>query len=254
MLIKNPFTLICLLLCLVSTAWAEKTRRVPFDSNWVEADQGLGPNGDAQGYRKSFMVPIDAADRKVYIDFDSIELRAKVYINGELAGEWGQGYNSFRIDATSHLAFGEDNTIEVEIDSGELLPCSEDVIRGHVWMIDAPEIHIAHWGTYVTTPEVSAVQALVDVETTIDNGSGRAARVLVRNEIFDRGQLVASGEKWIVVHRTASSQKQLMVIDPKRWDENNRHLYIMRTSLLVNGKLVDQKDTPFGIRRSDWEA
>ena len=115
-------------------------------------------------YRKSFTLDRDAG-KQVYLDFDGVMAFPKVYVNGKLAGEWDYGYTSFRVDATPFVKFGEPN-----IGGG---PRRYDEARhalvsrrGHLSQGDARgrrPVHIAHWGTYITTPKVSDDAATVDV-------------------------------------------------------------------------------------------
>lgn len=251
MSLRNPFSFILLAFSLISWGMADTTSRELFDDGW---SCDLNDGRDAGSYTKSFDVPESAANRMIYLDFDSLRSRAKVFINGRLAGEWGHGYSSFRVDATPHLAFGSKNEIVVQLDERAKSEGAAPGVGESIWLIDAPKVHIAHWGTYVTTPEVTDQQATVEVETMIDNNSGKDVRVVVRSEILDHGDRVAVEYSHLHVKRAGTLRAQLEVIDPKRWDPQNQHLYTLRTTLIIGGKVVDQKDTRFGIRRTEWEA
>ncbi len=68
-------------------------------------------------YRKTFS--LDTADngRRVYFDFDGVMAFPRVYVNGQLAGQWDYGYMSFRVDATPHVKFGSANVVAVHVDT-----------------------------------------------------------------------------------------------------------------------------------------
>ena len=68
-------------------------------------------------YRKTFKLDRAEAGKRVYFDFDGVMAFPKVYVNGQLAGEWDYGYMSFRVDATPYVKFGADNTIAVYADT-----------------------------------------------------------------------------------------------------------------------------------------
>ena len=55
--------------------------------------------------------------RRVYFDFDGVMAFPKVYVNGQLAGQWDYGYMSFRVDATPYVKFGVANVIAVHVDT-----------------------------------------------------------------------------------------------------------------------------------------
>ncbi|MCP5538476.1 MAG: discoidin domain-containing protein [Akkermansiaceae bacterium] len=212
----------------------------------IENETGKLPWEGIGWYRKTFDVPAAAAGRNIYIDFDGAMSHARVYINGTFAGEWAYGYNSFRIDATPHLKFGGKNTIAVRLENK---PVSTRWYPGagiyrHVWIVDAPKTHIAHWGTYVTTPEITGEKGTVTVETTLENRAGHT----LRYEILDGEKVVASKE----LAAEDVSKATLTVEDPKRWDIKTPHRYVLRTSVMEEGKVIDQDLTRFGIRTIEW--
>jgi beta-galactosidase len=48
-------------------------------------------------------------------------------------------------------------------------------------------VHVAHWGVYVTTPEVSADVATVKIQVKVDADAGAETIVSVKNEIYELG-------------------------------------------------------------------
>ncbi len=228
----------------------------PFSMS-IENETGKLPWEGIGWYRKSFEVPDSAKDRRLYIDFDGAMSQAKVYINGAFAGEWAYGYNSFRIDATPHLKIGETNTIAVRLEN---LPVSTRWYPGagiyrHVWLVDSPQVHIAQWGNYVTTPEVSDARATVAVETTVDNHSASSKSLTVRSEVLDGETVVVSKETPIrITDGSDTVRTQLTVDKPKRWDIATPNLYTLRATVLEGDQVIDQMDTTFGIRTIEWHA
>lgn len=214
----------------------------------IENETGKLPWEGIGWYRKTFDVPASADGRKTYIDFDGAMSHATVYINGKIAGEWAYGYNSFRVDATLHLRPGKKNVIAVRLENK---PISTRWYPGagiyrHVWMVSAPQTHIAHWGTYITTPDITDEKATVAVETTLENH----AKHTVRYEILDGEKVVTTKE----LPAEAVTKASLTVDNPKRWDIKTPHRYALRTTVLDGDKVVDQDTTHFGIRTIEWHA
>lgn len=87
----------------------------PFDAN-SRGSTGKLPWQGVGWYRKTFTVE-RGAGRRVYFDFDGVMAFPKVHVNGQLAGQWDYGYMSFRVDATPHIRFGQQNIIAVEVDT-----------------------------------------------------------------------------------------------------------------------------------------
>ena len=85
------------------------------------------------------------------------------------------------MNSPPHLNFGQTpNVIAVRVDnSGQ--PASRWYagagIYRHVRLTITDPVHIDHWGTFVTTPEVSAAKATVSVQSTVVNQSETARNV-----------------------------------------------------------------------------
>jgi len=138
-------------------------------------------------YRKSFKLDKAEAGRRVYFDFDGVMAFPKVYVNGQLAGEWDYGYMSFRVDATSFVKFGTDNVIAVYVDTrnhGTRWYPGAGIYRKVTMTICNP-VQLAHWGTYITTPEVADASAKVNVRSTIENHNKGKSKVSVEVTLLD---------------------------------------------------------------------
>ena len=195
-------------------------------------------------YRKGFESPKSDEGKRVFIDFDGAMSRTKVWLNGEYIGEWPYGYSSFRLELTDHLNVGGQNVLAVRLDnqpeSSRWYPGGG--IYRQVRLVKKDAVHLAHWGTFVTTPEVSAERATVDIKTKVEGG-GDATEV--RHEIFLDGKMVVKGTG---VHCSIS------VDSPKLWDTENPVLYELKTTVLEGGEVRDSETIPFGIRTIEFTA
>ena len=68
-------------------------------------------------YRLNFEAPGFSSGKKATLILDGAMSHARVYINGQEAGYWPYGYNSFCIDATPYLKAGEQNTLAVRLEN-----------------------------------------------------------------------------------------------------------------------------------------
>ncbi|MCA9003467.1 MAG: glycoside hydrolase family 2, partial [Planctomycetes bacterium] len=193
-------------------AWAQV--RLPHD--WAIAGP-YEPQGDphtgklpwrGEGwYRKTFVLPAGAASHRVYLDFDGVMAKPKVYLNGHLAGGWDYGYQSFRIDATDHVRAGETNLVSVHVDTrahqSRWYPGAG--IYRKVELVVAELIHVAHWGTFVTTPEVSNALAKTQVRTTVENHLNQPATVDIETTLLSpRGRTVAVDRRTLRIESQVS--------------------------------------------------
>ena len=210
-------------------------------------------------YRKTINIPADAKGNKFYLDFDGVMSRPKIYVNGELAGEWKYGYASFRVDITPFLKFGQKNTIAVRVDnppdSSRWYPGGG--ISRHVWLTESNPVHIENWGVFVRTPEITKEAAKVEVDTSILNTTNKAVNPTVIEEILAGDKVVAKKSTTgtsIAPGEKGNVSGKLTVTSPVLWDMENPALYKLRTIVLVDGEKVDEKTTTFGIRKVEWKT
>src|SRR5437660_3954861 len=122
-------------------------------------------------YRKHFTIPASQRGRQFYLDIDGAMAYASVWLNGRFVGGWPYGYASFELDLTPYMEFGADNVIAIRLDNP---PDSSRWYPGggiyrNVWLVKTAPVHVAHWGTYVTTTEVHERAADVDLTVQIKN-------------------------------------------------------------------------------------
>jgi beta-galactosidase len=226
---------------------------------------GMGrlPGGGVGWYRKKLAIPAADAGRCFYLDVDGAMSYAAVWINGKLAGGWPYGYASWRIDLTPYIVAGKVNQLAIRIDNP---PESSRWYPGaglyrNVWLTKTERVHVAQWGTYVTTPEVSTASATVRLEVRLDNTSGNETRVKVESDIYEldpnggkSGNPVAS---IAAVNRQIGPSTSDVVMDsvkvphPKLWGpppQQRPNLYVAVTKVWQGGILVDRYETQFGIR------
>jgi beta-galactosidase len=210
-------------------------------------------------YRKRFSLDADYAGRRVYFDFDGVMAFPRVYINGHIAGEWDYGYNSFRVDATPHVQFGETNLIVVKADTqkhrSRWYPGAG--IYRKVTMTVTEPVHIAHWGTFITTPSVSHDSATVSIKVTVENHLDKDVSADVAIILTDPdGLQTAKGDVAISVSSkgTADAVQKLEISNPRKWDIDHPELYKANIVVSANGQKVDSETITFGIRTFKFTA
>jgi beta-galactosidase len=216
-------------------------------------------------YRKHLMFPVADEGRKIYLDVDGAMSYATVWLNGHFAGGWPYGYTSWRVDLTPFVRFGADNVLVIRLDnpkeSSRWYPGGG--IYRNVWLVKTAQLHVAHWGTYVSTPEVSNQSANVKVLVNVDNDTDTESAVIVKNELLElnadgsNGKSVAAlstTELKIAAHRSMSTEGQTVLKNPKLWSIERPHRYIAVTSIEQDGKCLDRYKTPFGIRTLQFTA
>lgn len=209
-------------------------------------------------YRKAINIPAEAKGNQFYLDFDGIMSRPKIYVNGELAGEWKYGYASFRVDITPFLKFGQNNTIAVRVDnppdSSRWYPGGG--IHRHVWLTESNPVHIGHWGVFIRTPEITKSAAKVVVDTSVNNNTDQPVTPEVTEEILNGKKVMAStttkGEP-IAAGKTGKISSTITLPNPTLWTLKAPHLYTVKTTVKVGDQIIDSKTTNFGVRSIEWK-
>ncbi len=241
-----------------------KWRILDLPHDWsIEADFSLKnpatPGGGALPggigwYRKDFVVDKSDEGKNVYIDFDGIYWNSKVWINGHLLGERPNGYISFRYDLTPYIKVGERNVIAVRVDNSKQPNSrwySGSGIYRNVRLVTTNALHVDLWGTYVTTPTVTKDNAEIKIETNIKNSSDLSQTFDLYSILIDKdGKEIAriNNSESVGIGENISMNQSLKVSNPILWSIDNPYLYKIVTRIEQNGKVVDEYETPLGIR------
>ena len=122
----------------------------------------------------------------LFLDVDGAMSYAAVWLNGRLIGGWPYGYSSWRVNLTPYMKPGAENQLAIRLDnpanSSRWYPGGG--IYRNVWLVKTSPVHVAHWGTYVTTPEINASAATVALKVAIDNDSTKTTTVRVSTQFY----------------------------------------------------------------------
>ncbi|MCG8451430.1 MAG: DUF4982 domain-containing protein [Pirellulales bacterium] len=244
-------------------AW--RLLNVPHDWAAEEPLAADGPQGGAGGYavggvgwyRKTFEVPQAWLDQATHIEFDGIYMNSEVWLNGNKLGRRPYGYISFGYDLTGKLHAGR-NVISIRVDNSKepsarwYHPCG---VYGHVNLVVTSPLRIAPDGVFVSTPEITGQKATVQVETLVKNELPETSEYQLETRLYDpEGQEIAFHQQSINNGKDRLVKQSLVAPAPKRWDVDTPQLYVAESSILQNGKVVDQLRTRFGIRTVRWDA
>lgn len=131
---------------------------------------GALPSFGTGWYRKHFSSNNFRKGRHYHLEFDGAMSHAQVYINGQLAAERPYGYSSFNVDMNPYIEYGKDVTIAIRLENFEQSSrwYTGAGLYRNVRLVETSSTHIAHWGTFITTPEISEEQALINIKTKVE--------------------------------------------------------------------------------------
>ncbi|KAI0101184.1 glycoside hydrolase family 2 protein [Daldinia grandis] len=246
--------------------WAIKG---PFHAPGIPNSMGALPINGVGWYRRNLTISSSDAGKSIFLDIDGAMSNSAVWINGQIIGGWPYGYNSFRLDLTPYVKAG-DNLLAIRIDNplnfSRWYPGAG--LYRNVWLVKVDQTHIGQYGTYITTPAVSAESADVSLTVEIENKGNSSRQVEVQTDvyIFDAesgksGADVIASFAQSTASVAASSKKSVnasvTVENPRLWGpkpDQEPNLYVAVTKLLSNGTVIDTYETRFGIRSITYDA
>ena len=230
----------------------------PFDPDHPAGiDAGYLTNGTGW-YRKSFWVPAGLKSKEINILFDGVYMNTDVWLNGDHLGNHPYGYTAFGYDISDLLRYGEENVIAVEVkNEGENSRWySGSGIYRHVWITVAGPVHVARWGTVITTPSVSVEKASVIVSNTIENESGDYRELSITTSITDpQGNKIANNTENQSVENgeIVEVRQEFDITGPGLWSPDSPALYTALTEISSPGLgILDRIENSFGIRSIEY--
>lgn len=217
------------------------------------------PDTSVGWYRKTFDIPACDLGRQIFLDFDGVSRDAKVWVNGHYLGNEPSGYQSFGFNISDILNYGGENVVAVRADvsSEEGWYYEGAGIYRHVWMRKTPPLHIPKDGTFVHA-KVTGSDAEVSIETEIENRGKEKQVYTLHHQLLNRkGKVLAeaSEEKVELVPMDSVSHAcNLKVSGPILWSLEDPYLHSMLTQVKVDGNVVDEYHTSFGIRSIRFDA
>lgn len=222
---------------------------------------GRSPENSVGWYRKTFKIKAVKGCR-YFLEFEGIFRDAKIWMNSVYLGSNESGYVPVSFDVTEALNYedGADNEITVRADAtqSELWSYEGAGIYRNVWLTRTAPIYIPQYGTYVTSKVAEqGGDAAVTAQVEVSNQSAKDASVTVHQRIIDNtGRVVASSDSPLTIARleTGKISSTMTVRDAKMWSLESPALYRLLTEVSVDGKVVDDYTTRFGIRTIRFDA
>ena len=229
----------------------------PFDIN-LPGETGKLPWSGIGWYRKRFNVPRSDAGRRIALEVDGAMANAKVWLNEKFVGEWPYGYSSWSLDLTPFIQAGRENVLAIRLDnkaeSSRWYPGGG--LYRDVWMTKTAPVHVAHWGTQVST-QSNGMSTHVSAKTTLQNDGAAPRQVILDSTILDaNGKAVASTQTRVALAAGASQtvNAQLPLANASKWSLETPYRYTLVSQATSGRQVLDRYETPFGVRAIEWSA
>jgi beta-galactosidase len=217
------------------------------------------PENSIGWYRKTFAVAAADKGQRIRLQFDGVYRNSRVWVNGFYVGNERSGYGGFSCDVTDYLNYGGENVVVVRADATDEEGWFYEGggIYRHVWLEKTAPVHVAQWGSFVSTA-VAGNEAQVTARITVDNDSAAAAKVgLVETVTDGQGRIVARqsiASTSVAAKAAREVAATLSVRDPHLWSPDAPNLYVHKVAVMVDNRVVDTYETPFGVRTVRFDA
>jgi hypothetical protein len=276
------------------SAWDEVG--VPHCFNDLDTYQNISQNKAFQGtvwYRKHFHIEPKDKGKKIFAEFQSVDVGAAVYINGKFKPgnttvKQPQEvthigcFLPFLLDITDDVEYGADNVLAVRVSNAKNsfftwpgfgtflgLGMGFGGIVGPVYLHITDPVHIpfnvysplGKWGIYVATVSASTSRAQVRIQTNVENegASSTTATLITRiADADDKTALILHDSKTVPAGATVMFDQSGDISNPRLWYPNNSsfgspHLYRVTSTVEIDRKTVDAVESSFGIRTITWD-
>lgn len=228
-------------------------------------------------YRKTLHLPADWAQCRLYLHFEGANQETEVYLNGRLAGRHAGGYTAFRVplsEALTATGAAQTGTAEllVKVDNRHnpaIPPLSADFtfyggLYRDVYLLAAQPVHFdlddhASAGVFVTTPQVSAAAATVQLRGAVTNDAPTARTLRLRHRLLDAAGQPA-GEQTSKLRLKAGQRLRFQsafepLRQPHLWSPAEPYLYRVISEVLdERGQPLDAVTNPVGLRWFRFDA
>jgi beta-galactosidase len=227
-------------------------------------------------YRRAFKSNEVKSGKRFFLYFEGVGSYATVWLNGKKVGDHAGGRTTFTLDVTSAIKLNnQENILAVRADHPaniQDLPwvdggCSTE--RGFsegsqpmgifrpVHLIVTNDIRIQPFGIHIWNDnKISNASAVLNLSSTIKNYGLKAKTIMLVNRLLDsNGKQIKELKKMLVVpvgKEIQMDQQTDKIIHPKLWSLENPYRYTLQTTIMENGKVVDEVKTPYGIRWISW--
>jgi len=234
-------------------------REVAVPCSFASCGPGMESYEGAGWFRRSFTVPDAWRGRRVLARFEGVNYHARVWVNGDLAGDHEDGFLRFELPVHHLLRHGQDNVIVVRAGNtrrqGEV-PGRERGWRPYGGILREVELiasDLLHLESVRLMADPVQAGGQLSLEACLANGRAEAAEATIAADIADSEGSVclrlSAGPITLSPGAEALAHAEGFMPGARPWSPQNPALYTARISVYLGDELVDSLDVRFGFRR-----
>ena len=230
-------------------------------------------------YRKHFMPDSQLKGKKLYLHFEAVMGKSKIYVNGHLLASHYGGYLPISVDVTDYLCWETDNVVAVCADNSNdpLFPPGKEQemldytyfggIYRDCWLVSHNPVHltdpnqedeIAGGGLFVSFGKISEKQAEINLMVQVRNEGLKTFTGNLKYELLDaNGHIVTTAQNSVKIKGGAAcvSKNRMWVNSPSLWSPDSPTLYKLKVKISDRaGNIIDGYYQRIGIRSIEFKG
>ena len=240
----------------------------PFDKKWDLQVVRIEQNGEKKAteksgrsgslpwigeghYKRSFTIP-EGFKGHAELLFDGAMAEPTVFINGQKAGYWAYGYNTFRVDATPFIKAGE-NELTVDLlnleESSRWYP-GAGIYRPVTLILTPTKSFLDDWSVFVKPHDAKKVKegerVMMRLDFEIENPT---TDLRYEVSLFDQqGNKILKDSQQYLEFGNGDIHCFFPVSNAHLWTPESPYLYTLVITLYDGNKKIDRLSQHFGIR------
>ncbi len=204
-------------------------------------------------YRKNFYIDKEDFGKRITLLFEGIATHSVIYLNGAILKRNFSGYNSFEVDLTDMIKYGEKNVLAVYVNTEEHEGWwySGGGIYRNVFLNITDPVAVDLWGIYAKPIYKGDKNWDVETTVTVRNDTDKTVDVKAVLSVIDKnGNTVQTLDTCgAVLNKDVCDFKVNFNIDnPYLWSPDTPDRYTMRAEIFVGDKNTDIYEVKFGFR------
>ena len=189
-------------------------------------------------YRRTFDLPQEWDERRVYIDFEGVDAAMYLWVNGMQAGYAEDSFTTHEFDITDYVLFGQENVIAVKvirwcdgswIEDQDMYDLSG--IFRDVYVYAAPQVWVRDFAI-VTDFDESFTDSVLDATAAVRNYTEQAEEAAIKLRLFDgeRNEIpLENADLSTVIHAGKETELffSIPVKAPRKWSAEDPYLYTL---------------------------
>jgi beta-galactosidase/beta-glucuronidase len=229
---------------------------VPFPVESALSGVGKRVNEDSElWYKRTVEIPKKMRQGDVLLHFGAVDWECEVFVNGKRVGEHKGGYDPFSFNITSQLKPESKQEILVRVwdptDKGPQPRGKQVKEPKSIWYTPVSGIWQTVWMEGVPKSYIIGTRQTPDIDRNVLKFSA-----LVKNGAKGDVMMVSAWDGKTKISETKlnyDSKAELEIKNPKLWSPENPFLYDLKIALYRNGKLLDEVNSYFAMRKISME-